>query len=436
MFRTVVLASLFTATAASASTSLDARIRSSLNYLQAQQSNGDDGIHDRGQWPAQVTSTLPSAIGVGQNNVPFDEPTAFNAASISGILAEAYQIDPSYSSIPSIIKKTKAGLAPYRTESVFHFYPPKDYQGHQVRGPRFMYLKPRWYGFTNTPPDADTTSVSYLLLAYDRAIDKGTSPLRSGLEIPNEALDEYENARDVGRNPHIYNAMHGNGYTGAFLTWLYDEKNPEMPRYYFAPPDQGARIPFNKNDVDCVVNANVLKMLTATNRTKTRGYGEACNYLNEVAARDGYYRCGMYYPSRFALPYAMASAIKLGVSCLKPSQNLIVDQLLARQRPDGSWKNHWRARPDYIQSTAWALNALLLLGDTQNPQHRDAAQRGLDFLMASAQKDSKGRLYWQGEVFYAAIFIARYPVVWRSSAYTTATVVKAMTLAKKTWNLR
>ncbi|MFN7728451.1 MAG: hypothetical protein ACK5P7_04785 [Bdellovibrio sp.] len=435
-FRLFALIGLVTAQTASAASPLEAKIQSALSYLQAHQTSGNEAAYERGQWPTKVTSTIPSVIGVGRYNVPYDEPTAFGAASISGILAEIYQVDSSYTSIPAMIKKTKAGFSNYRTDSVFHFYPAKDFQGHQVRGPRFMHLKPRWYGFTNTPPDADTTSVAYLLLAYDRAIDLGTSPLRSGFDIPHETAEEYTAARDLGRNPHIYNAMHGNGNTGAFLTWLYDEKNPEMPRYYFASPDQGTRIPFNKNDVDCVVNANVLKMLTATNRTNTPGYADSCNYLNDVAARDAYYRCGMYYPSRYALPYAMASAIKLGVSCLKPSQNLVVDQILARQREDGSWKNHWKARPDYVQSTAWALNTLLLLGDAQNPAHRLAAQRGLNFLVAQSTRDSKGRVYWQGEVFYAAIFIARFPVVWRSDAYTTATAVKAMTLAKKKWNLR
>ena len=30
-----------------------------------------------------------------------------------------------------------------------------------------------------------------------------------------------------------------------------------MPRFWFAQPEDGVRIPFNDNDVDCIVNINV-----------------------------------------------------------------------------------------------------------------------------------------------------------------------------------
>lgn len=421
--------------AASANASLSARVDSALAFLQSQQSNGQDG-YDYGQWRSQVTSTVIEGVGVGHFGVPYEEPTAFVAASVANILAELYMADPRYSRVPGMVSRAKVGLSSYRNGSVYNFYPPKKYKNIMVRGPRYMYLAPQWWGFTNTPADADTTSVSFLLGAYDQALQAKQSPLKTGLALPPGTTQQLAQHRDVNRVPHLYNGLHAYQWTGAFLTWIFDETNPKMPRNWFAPPDQGVRIPFNKNDVDCVVNANVLKMLTVAGKTSTPGYRETCNYINKIAQEGRFYNCGMYYPSTYALPYTIAAGLSLGVKCLEPSRKPIVDRMIDEQLYDGSFRNHWKARADYVQSTAWALNIILAAGDPKNAEHREAAQSALDFLMSQAKRDSAGRLYWEGEVFYAAIFIVRFPVVWRSTAYTTATVAKAMAIAEKKWNLR
>jgi hypothetical protein len=75
-----------------------------------------------------------------------------------------------------------------------------------------------------------------------------------------------------------------------------------------------------------------------------------------------------------------------------------------------------------------------MLGDSKNSAHRESAQRALRFLMSQKQKDVQGNLYWPGEVYFAATFVARYPVVWRSTAYTTAVIAKALVLADQ-WRL-
>lgn len=406
----------------------DRQIRSALQFLVDHQTSGHEG-YEVGQWRARVTSYAPSPLGVGRFGEPFDDPTAFVTASVGNVLAEIYTYDSRYNEIPIMLRNAKEGLHKFRWGSLFNFYPPKIYRGIKVRGPRFMYLAPQWEGFANIPPDADTTSLTYTLLHYLESIERGLPPQALNQELPDQVISAFSLARDRDRLPHAYNAVQGHIETGAFLTWLFDENNPDMPRNIFAAPHRGTRIPFNYNDIDCVVNANVLKLLTYAGTTKGPGYRASCEYINRIVRHKQFYFCGMYYPSYYALPYAVATNVDAGNACLTPSRERILNFIIAMQRKDGSWQNSFLARPDFVQSTAWALNTLVLLGDSQNSLHRERVRRGISYLLSQAQRDSKERLYWPGQVFFAATFVARFPVVWRSTSYTTALAIKALLLA-------
>lgn len=406
-----------------------AEVSSALRFLQHYQSRGNNG-YDVGQWVARVTSYVPSPIGVGKFNVPYDEPTAFIAGSTANALAELYFIDSRYQEIPAMIAQTAKGFQNYYWGRLFNFYPSEKFRGVKIRQPRFMYLAPQWQGFANIPPDADTTSVSHTTLHYLNSLRAQRRPEQLPADLPSQVMDALSATRDLDRHAHIYNKLQGQVNTGAFMTWLWDENNPDMPRNYFARPDRGTRIPFNKNDVDCVVNANVLKLLTYAGKTDGPGYKASCAHLNRVVERKQFYFCGMYYPSLYALPYAMATDLKEGVRCLEPSRQKLLNFVIAKQDGDGAWRNSILARPDYTHSTAWALNALLMLGDPQNEFHRTRVKRGVKFLLSQMEKDSHGYAYWPGQVFYAATFVARYPVVWRSTAYTTAISAKALVQAE------
>ncbi|WP_413575375.1 hypothetical protein ACLVWU_13720 [Bdellovibrio sp. HCB290] len=403
------------------------QVYSALRFIEHHQTTGEDG-YDPGQWRARVTSYLPSAVGVGKFNTPFEEPTAFVAASVANVLAEIYFLAPEYNSIPPMIRKTVAGFRNYYWDELFNFYPPATYRGVQVRQPRYMYLAPHFKGFANIPPDADTTSVSYATFAYLNKIENGEDSYQS---LPDSVVRALSKARDVDRKAHIYNAGQGQKNTGAFLTWLWDEDDPKMPRNLFSKPHNGTRVPFNRNDVDCVVNANVLKVLTLAKNTDGPGYQAACNHLNRMAIQKDFFYCGMYYPSRYILPYTMAEILDQGGSCLEPSRDRIISFLLKKQKRNGGWKNKFLTRPDRIQSTAWALSALAQIGDPNNPRHRQAVRDAANYLAGMSARDRHGNVYWPGEVYFAATFVARYPVVWRSSAYTTATAVKALLLAER-----
>lgn len=413
---------------AKAAPRFESQIRSALSFIAANQTSGRDG-YEPGQWRARVTSYVPSPIGVGRFGEAFEEPTAFVAASVANVLAEIYIHDSSYQQIPALLLKAEEGLTPFRWGSLFNFYPFKISNGMRIRAPRYMYLAPKWKGFTNIPPDADTTSVTYIFLHYLESIQSNLPPGVIERPLPHQVMAALSSARDQYRKPHVYNASQGHKETGAFLTWLYDEKNPNMPRNIFAAPTKGTRIPFNFNDVDCVVNANVLKLLTYANATHGPGYKASCDHLNKVVRQKQFYFCGMYYPSSYALPYAIAANLQAGTECLEPSKDRVLNYILSKQKTNGSWQNSVLARPDFIQSTVWALNTVLILGDPQNATHRAQVRKGIHFLLSQAQRDSEGRIFWSGQVFFSATFIARYPIVWRSTAYTTALAAKALVLA-------
>lgn len=403
------------------------QIASGLRFIEHYQTTGEEG-YDPGQWVARVTSYLPSTVGVGKFNTPYEEPTAFVAASVANVLAEIYFLAPEYNSIPPMIRKTVEGFSNYYWDELFNFYPPTTYRGVRVRQPRYMYLAPRFKGFANIPPDADTTSMSYATLQYLHKINYGEHSYKA---LPDSVVNAFSKARDLNRKAHVYNAGQGQANTGAFLTWLWDENDPRSPRNLFSRPNNGTRVPFGRNDVDCVVNANVLKLLTLTKQTDGPGYQAACKHLNRMAIKKDFFYCGMYYPSRYVLPYTMAEIIHQGGSCLEPSRDNLIAFLLKKQKKNGGWKNKYLSRPDRIQSTAWALSALAQLGDPENPEHREAVRDAADYLAGMSTKDRHGFVYWPGEVYFAATFVARYPVVWRSSSYTTAVAIKALLLAER-----
>ncbi|XGC81707.1 hypothetical protein ACES2L_04325 [Bdellovibrio bacteriovorus] len=414
----------------------DSLINSSLDFLTVYQTTGTNEGYFPGHWKSKVTSYAPSTIGIGKFGVPYDDPSIFTAAIVANTLAEIYFLNPRFKKIPALVAKTKDGIYPFRLNSyLFSFYPEKYYHGTRVVGPKHMYLARPWWGFAHVPPDADTNSATYTYQYYLNKLKPDWLPPGHSNPVPSVFIKKLSNTRDLNRHPHGYNLAQGHINTGAFMTYLMDENSSSMPRFLFAPPDKGPRIPFAKNDVDCVVNANIINLLTLANKKETPGYKSTCNHLRRVVNLKQYFFCGMYYPSLYALPYSMANAMKNGAECLEPTRNDLLNYLIHKQNKDGSWRNSVLARPDYIQSSAWALNALLLLGDPQNKVHRYHVENGLKFLISQKQKDSAGRTYWKGEVYFAALFTARFNVVWRSTAYTTALAAKAFALADTKWNL-
>lgn len=389
-------------------------ILSALKHLERSQAR-TQGPFDPGQWPTNVTAILgPSLAGIGKWGKPYPEATIFTSATIVNVLRQIQEDEPKYSLITPMIDKAIAGFHGYSIPPFYNFYPLRKRNGAWVRGPRNFYIAPYFRGLANIPPDTDSTSVAYLAMQ---------APL------PGEVLNSLVQFRDVERRPHYYNKRIGVVNSGAFMTWLMDEKDPKMPRK-FGRPELGPRIPFGRNDVDCIINANILTLLAKQKKAQTKGYKEACRLLAHAIDNNLYGVCGIYYPSHYLLPVRVAELHEHGGRCLTSRHNKVLQYLLDTQHPNGFWVNSPPNRPDSVHSTALALNGLMMLGDPKNPSHRLRVQKGVDYLLKNVSRDRKGHLYWSGQVYFSAVAQARYSVVWRSSSYTTVLAARALQLAK------
>ncbi|WP_413288536.1 hypothetical protein [Bdellovibrio sp. HCB337] len=390
-------------------------ILSALKYLESTQATRS-GDYEPGQWATEVTAILlPSMVGVGAWGKPYPEATIFTTASIVGVLQEMQDSDPTLRQIGPMVEKAIDGFAPFYMEPFFNFYPPRKRNGAWVRGPRSMFLAPYFRGLAHIPPDADSTSVTYWVL-------RGP--------VPETVVQTFARIRDVDRKPHSYNRRSGNVNTGAFMTWLMDEKDPDMP-HRFWQPELGPRIPFGTNDVDCIVNANVLKLLTRIQRDEIPGYKESCEFLKKSIRHSEYGRCGIYYPNDFMLAMSVGELKQMKASCTASEEPTVLRYLLETQSQDGSWMNAPPARPDRIQATVAALNSLLLLGDSQNSVHRKRVHKAVNYLLAHSRRNRDGHLNWRGQVFFSAVAQARFSVVWRSTPYTTALAAMALQRAER-----
>lgn len=404
-----------------------------LAYLEHQQFQENKNIYTAGEWPAEMRSYfVPALLGVGRLFAkPTQEPTSFATSSIMNLLAEIYLTKPSLApEIPAMIRLGVSSLTEYKDNDVFSYYKWQEYRGVKVRGPLADDYIPEYIrGLTNIPSDADTTSATYLALAYSDLIS--LQKKISDYKIPQGALDTFNTHRDMNRKSHYYNWLDSIRRSGAFLTWFQWDHDPKMPRGVFAKPDRGIRIPFGFNDVDCVVNANVLRLFTATNNTGHPGYNDSCKLLNFVIKKNLQTQCGIYYPNSYAVFFSISNVYKAGATCLEETRDTSIRFLVSTQKSDGSWDNEpGIGRTDTIQSTALAINALINYTQKGDPQYRDAVKAGAQYLLNNFKKKGKNEIFWDGEVFFAAVAQARNTVLWRSDSYTTSLATLALVKAQ------
>ncbi len=404
-----------------------------LDYVLNNQKQETSDIYLKGEWPTQIQSTLvPALVGVGRLFGKNEEATAFTTAAVINNLSRLYlnnlelQNEAPFNRIPEAIQNGINTFDRYRDGETYNFYPSRISNGVSVRRPINMSLAKIWHGFTNIPNDSDTTSAVLTSLFYNSQINQ------SDFKISTEALETMSKFVDNDRNPMFYNRSVGQKRTGAFMTWLMDEKDPAMPRGYFSKPEKGVRIPFNKNDVDCVVNANILSLLAMTESKNVAGQNEACGLLNNIIQKDQHAKCGIYYPNTFNLSYAVSVAAKSGLQCItEDSYSKMIKKILSSQTAEGSWTNIDNIWEDPTISTAFALYSLLNLPHNDSPeldrQIYSSLVYGTHYLLKTIT-EKNGLLYWSPDNFFTATAIARSLVMWRSKAYTNS-IISAVLLS-------
>lgn len=105
-----------------------------------------------------------------------------------------------------------------------------------------------------------------------------------------------------------------------------------------------------QGEADCVVNANMLAYLARRGEQPA----ELCGYLTTLLRTEPDALCSTFYPSPYALSYAVGRAYRMGASCLAPAIPDAVSFLERTANTDGTWQR-W---PEPLQ-TALAVNALL-----------------------------------------------------------------------------
>jgi len=431
---------------------LDVIIQKGLLFLENNQrttSNDTAGsIYFKGEWPVKMG--LRSSFFLLGEKKYVDDSNCFAVASTHNALANIYLKNPNYESIIPMLEKSMPRILAYQNGNKFNFWnaltpnrklKKSDIIGQQplVRRPTNYKLKSKYINnAANVVEDADDTSLGYMALKLFAQVTNQHSIIPSSHVI----AEIYENYRDINRNNrHWYNYLNGNDYeTGAFLTWLGEEY--EFKKWHITkviahnatfflsfsecfPHAYVPYIPYGSNDLDAVVNANVLSVLANYNALHTEGTEDAIRYLNEKSSKRKYDRVGIYYPNRYQFPYAVANAYSNGIKSLEPAKNNIINFLISKQNKNGSWSARKIVnKKDVLQSTAYAVNALLNFDGMNHPETRKSIEKGIKFLINS-KSNYKNEYFWKGGVFFSGGTVVRNTLFWKSDAFTTAIVLNA-----------
>jgi len=414
------------------SVDIDALRKAALNFVLQSQFKTDSVSYRKGEWQSTVQSDgfLAREI-LGTSSEPVDDPNSFVIASIHNLLGNIYLEHRAEPEILPVLTAARDAMREYQQQqTLYNFWPRSQRFSNGVHFPRNDIVNKGWQGMLAMPPDADTNaSVQQMFCVQSRISDE---QCRYDSDKEFEAYSHY---RDIDRPiPHLHNLLLDERNTGAFMTFF--EPEPALPTFFnaFASPTRGVRVPAEKNTVDCIVNSNVLRALTQFGKTDLPGYADACKLLQKQVREKQWNSCGNYYPVTYTLHYSIAEAIADGVQCLQQTRTALTEHILASQQADGSWRNELIEHDD-VQASAFALNALLLLGNRQDARAQRSILRGVRYLAGQAVP-SGNEAFWRGGVFFSAgMPVFRREVLWRSTPYTTALVTRALYLTDE-WRLR
>lgn len=428
-----------------------------LLYLQnTQRKETVAGTHYRGEWPSAMKMTRGYLYLGGKQTV--DDSNCFAVASIHNAIAEIYLQYPDYTHLLPTLDMAFDKIMTYRNGDRFNFWnllPPNiplrpgAVMGEQplVRRPTNYPLRSRYINnAANVVEDADDTSLSYAAIALRKQY-RGVVTDSFSLTATSVA-PIFEAYRDKDRdNLHWYNYfLGGDRNTGAYMTWLGEEGVIKrwnllksfvhsasffIPSSYCYPDPYVPYIPYGTNDLDGVVNANVLSALAMYDELDADGVAHSVAYIERKSRKKKYGQVGIYYPNKYHFPYVVSKAYRRGVHTLRPSMDNITRRLLSLQEEDGSWRAKRRLNHgDVLQSTSNALNALLNGGDLTDTLVVEAVEAGIDYMLGRASRDERG-LHWEGGVFFSGGTVIRNTLVWMSDAYTTATMLTALSTYRK-----
>ncbi len=306
----------------------------------------------------------------------------------------------------------------------------------------------------NIPNDSDDSSTALSLQHIRRQLmgaypDDAFFSAPANFTVDSGVSDVILKYRDLGRDPKFEDGRDSwKGVdTGAFLTWLRDEKEPT-----FSEPERGI-IPLGKNNVDIVVNSNVLLMLGLAGDKTAPGYTETVNLLTKAVFQKVWPAAGLYYPQNMIFPYTVTRAYRDGGNeALRPAMKKLVRDLIDEQKMYSKTENSklgafpgGEDKTDYL-STALGLISLLNIGSDVAYEegvlndYNFAVESAVAYLLRTAKKykvknaetfcagEKDDDLYgvrWDSGLFFSASFwdLAH----WRSEPFAHAMILEGLT---------
>ena len=432
---------------------LKKHISEGLQFLEKTQRK--QTIHDSiysGEW--QTLMCLRNSFLLLGHKRDIEDSNCFSVASTHNFLARIYLNFPEYRNIQPMLDLSFQRILAYRNGNKFNFWnlllPFRDLQKNDtlwtkilVRRPTNYYLGNRYiHNAANIVDDADDSSMSFTAMLLRKKILNRDSISSSFLTDSIQLSSVFSNYRDLNRkNRHWYNYVFGNDHnTGAFVTWLGNEYQFKhwnivsvlghnatffLPFSECFPHPYVPYIPYGSNDLDAVVNSNILTALAYKNELNADGASDAIKYIEKKTEKRNYNRVGFYYPNRFHFAYSVSQSYASGVADLEQSTKNILKFVLRKQLENGSWKaRRVLNKHDRIQSTAYAVNALIYMGNFEKNKTKIPIEKGLNYLFQNATFDENG-CHWKGGVFFSGGTVVRNTLTWKSDAYTTALILNA-----------
>lgn len=415
-----------------------------INFLIKTQCDSTiNGKQYAGEWPVYMNLIEPYFF-IGRKQKARDS-NCFNTSAVHNFLSEIYLKDTSLFKLKPVLAKAFHEIQSYEVDKRYNFWkllPPNRKLYWIGKDPKLLVRRPTNYRLrsrfinktANVPEDADDTAQANTAVYYHNRIFKDTVTALSYL-----GFDEFLDTKRKNRN--WYNVTTPTPrHSGAYLTWHYPEYqytlwNPVNSffslMFIFTPFSSGFPVayqpwvPFGSNDVDVVVNSNVLNYLALTKQfSKSEGKNGAIKLIEYSINKKLWHSAGVYYPNYYHIDYAVAKAYVNGIKELQSIAGNIAQHLLESQNADGSFESSkWVNKKDIVQSTAYALHAMLDLRSGGIDIPDENIKKAFAFLLSKAQRNN-GMCFWEGGVYFSGGTLLRNILIWQSDAYTTAMIAK------------
>ena len=414
----------------------DSLVRKGLNYLyDAQQKETVGTTYFKGEWKSFITNEcfFPMLIKKGKKA---DDSNCFTTASVHNLLAEIYLSHPNYDIIPKMLAPAYENIMQFRNNGIFNFWhylnraENLQKKKHKLNPEKYMqfrpnnfYFKSRFYNnCTNVCNDADDTALGFMVMK----LNKKAIPTNSNNIVPDSIGTYFSSYRNIDRKKtHFYNFFFSKreNIKGAFCTWFGKETGYTGIGFLPFASKQKQYIPYNTNEVDCIVNSNILLALYYYNEMETPGVKEAIRMLKNIVTTNRCNDCGIYYPTEFTLHYIVSQLINKGITDFNDNIPEMLDRVARSQRDDGSFKTDIKGNE--LQSTLYALLTMCNIGQVEKYNTLPLIEKAMSYVLSQAvEKDNQ--IYWNGGVFFSGGTVVRDVFLWRSDAITTTLAITAI----------